>query len=49
VLVNTGWSDYVFAPGYPLLGLKDTAALIRNNGHLPNIPSESDVKEKGQG
>ena len=47
VLVNTGWSDYVFAPGYQLLGLKETAAYIQENHHLPNIPSEAEVEEKG--
>jgi hypothetical protein len=39
--------DYLFVPGYPLMGLKDTAPFIRENGHLPNIPSEAEVKEKG--
>jgi hypothetical protein len=47
VLVNTGWSDYVFEPNYYLRPLSEVAAYIRANHHLPDIPSESEVKEKG--
>ena len=47
VIVNTGWSDYVFAPDYPLGQLKDVAAYIKQNHHLPDIPSAEEVKEKG--
>jgi hypothetical protein len=47
VLVNTGWSDYVFAPDYKLKSLTEVAAFIRANHHLPDIPSEAEVKEKG--
>lgn len=47
VLVNTGWSDYVFDPGYPLRSLTDVAAYIKDNHHLPGIPSAAEVKEKG--
>ena len=47
VAVNTGWSDYVFNPDYRLRPLKDVAAYIQENHHLPDIPSEAEVKEKG--
>ncbi len=47
VLVNTGWSDYVFEPNYRLRPLKEVAAYVEANHHLPDIPSESEVKEKG--
>ena len=43
----TGWSDYVFKPGYRLKPLKEIAAYIRANHHLPGIPSETDIQEKG--
>ena len=49
VLVNTNWSDYVFAPDYHLRSLKDTAAYIEQNHHLPDIPSAAEVKQKGVG
>jgi hypothetical protein len=47
VLVNTGWSDYVFAPNYHLRPLTEVAAYIEQNHHLPGIPSAAEVKEKG--
>lgn len=47
VLVNTGWSDYVFAPRYRLAPLTEIAAYIQRNRHLPDIPSASEVREKG--
>lgn len=49
VVVNTGWSDYVFAPDYELQTLRQTAAYIEQNHHLPNIPSATEVAEKGVG
>ena len=39
--------DYVFKPNYELSKLEDVDAYIQNNGHLQNIPSASEVKEKG--
>jgi hypothetical protein len=47
VLVNTGWSDYVFAPGYRLRPLTEVASYIQENHHLPGIPSEAEVEEEG--
>jgi hypothetical protein len=47
VLVNTGWSDYVFRPDYRLKPLDEVAAYIRANHHLPEIPSETEIKENG--
>jgi hypothetical protein len=47
VLVNTGWSDYVFAPNYRLRPLKEVKAYIAKNHHLPEIPTEADVKKDG--
>jgi len=47
VLVNTGWSDYVFAPDYYLRPLTEVNDYIQENHHLPGIPSEAEVKEKG--
>ena len=47
LVTNTGWSDYVFAPGYKLRMLSEVSAFIQANHHLPDIPSEAEVKEKG--
>jgi hypothetical protein len=47
VVVNTGWSDYVFQPGYRLWPLSEVSAYVQANHHLPDIPSETEVKEKG--
>lgn len=47
VLVNTGWSDYVFEPEYRVKPLTEVAAYIKAKHHLPDIPSEAEIKEKG--
>jgi hypothetical protein len=47
IVTNTPWSDYVFRPGYHLRPLSEVASFIRQHGHLPEIPSEAEVKDKG--
>ena len=47
IVTNSGWSDYVFRPGYRLRPLSEVGAYIQANHHLPDIPSEAEVKEKG--
>jgi hypothetical protein len=47
VLVNSGWADYVFRPDYRVRPLSEVAEFIKANHHLPDIPSEDEVKEKG--
>lgn len=47
IVTNTGWSDYVFKPGYRVRPLSEVAQFIETNGHLPDIPTEAEVKEKG--
>ena len=49
VIVNMGWADYVFSPTYRIEPLREVAAYIPHNHHLPEIPSEAEVKEKGVG
>lgn len=41
------WSDFVFNKGYKLAPLKEVYNYIKENGHLPNIPSEKELKENG--
>jgi hypothetical protein len=43
----TNWSDKVFDKNYKLLSLPEIEAFIANNKHLPEIPSEKEVMEKG--
>lgn len=39
--------DYVFKAGYRLMPLSDVKAYIDSEGHLPNVPSESEVVSNG--
>ena len=43
----TGWSDYVFAKDYNLRTLEEVEAYIKENKHLPDVPSEKEVLENG--
>lgn len=47
VVVNTDGADYVFAPDYKLLKLHEVESFIKENNHLPEIPSSKDMKENG--
>ena len=47
IKVETDWSDFVFEDDYNLKSLDEVEAYINKNKHLPDIPSESEVKEKG--
>ena len=49
VIVTTGGADYVFSPTYRLRPLTEVAAYIKKNHHLPDIPSEAEVKQNGMG
>lgn len=41
------WFDNVFAENYKLLSLNDLQRYINRYGHLPEMPSETEVKEEG--
>ena len=43
----TGWPDYVFGADYRLRSLSETEAYIREQGHLPDVPSATEVEEEG--
>ncbi len=43
----TGWPDYVFAPSYELRALSEVEDHIKENGHLPEVPSAKEIEEKG--
>ncbi|MBA3704973.1 MAG: hypothetical protein H0W84_03460 [Bacteroidetes bacterium] len=47
VVVETGWSDFVFEENYKLKPLEEVETFIKQNGHLPEIPSANDVECNG--
>ena len=47
LIIGTGWVDYVFAPEYKLKPLSEVEIYIKENGHLPNVPSEKIIVEEG--
>ena len=48
VKVNpTEFPDYVFKPQYKLPSLKDVENFVKENSHLPEVPSEAEVKKNG--
>lgn len=47
VVVNTGWSDFVFAPDYHLVPLSEIKDYVSANHHLPDIPSAAEVDKNG--
>lgn len=44
---SSTWPDFVFKPEFKLRPLRDVESFIKDNGHLPEIPSEKQVKEEG--
>lgn len=47
IVTDDAWADYVFKREYQLKPLSEVKAFINENGHLPGIPSEAEVKENG--
>lgn len=41
------WADYVFHSNYRLRPLSEVEQYIKANGHLPEVPSEEEVKKEG--
>lgn len=48
VQLSGDWPDYVFKDDYHLQSLSDVDKFIKNNGHLPGIPSAVQVEQSGQ-
>lgn len=46
---NVPASDYVFEPDYKLKPIEELEAYIKENKHLPDIPSSEEFKENGVG
>ena len=47
VQLQTSWPDYVFASEYPLKSLDEVSTFIDVNGHLPGLPSASEMEKSG--
>ena len=47
VVVNTTGADFVFAPDYKLHTLSELESYIKENSHLPDIASATEMKENG--
>jgi len=41
------WADFVFHEDYKLPSLSEVSLFVQQHKHLPGIPSEKEVKEKG--
>lgn len=47
VLIEAGWSDFVFEEDYNLISLEEIERYIQKNKHLPDIPSAKEVQANG--
>jgi len=47
LIVDTGWADFVFDDNFRLPQLDNVEKFIKEHKHLPGIPTEAEVKEKG--
>jgi hypothetical protein len=48
VKIETGWADFVFNDEYRLRPLSEVNSFIKENKHLPEIPSATEI-EKNEG
>ncbi len=46
-VTTSAWADFVFHPTYKLRTLFEVEQFIKINKHLPEIPTEAEVKENG--
>lgn len=47
VQLSGDWPDYVFAEDYSLMPLEQVESFIKQNRHLPDVPSAAEVKREG--
>lgn len=45
--INIQWYDHVFSSEYELMSIQDVEKFVRENHHLPDIPSEKEIRENG--
>ena len=46
-VTKSNWADHVFDGNYDLMPLEKVDAFVKKNKHLPNIPSEKEIRENG--
>lgn len=44
---SANWADYVFEPNYKLKSINELESYIKENKHLPNIPSAKEMVHEG--
>lgn len=44
---SQSWADYVFEPSYRLMPLNEVEEFVKENKHLPNVPSADEMVQKG--
>lgn len=47
IVIETGWSDFVFAPTYKLMSLENVEKYIMTYNHLPDVPTSLDIATNG--
>jgi hypothetical protein len=47
IIVDSGWADFVFEPDYKLISLEELDSYIKQNKHLPDLPTSSEVSQAG--
>ncbi|MCB0580744.1 MAG: hypothetical protein KDD10_15710, partial [Phaeodactylibacter sp.] len=47
VLLSPAWPDYVFEKDYNLMPLEEVETSIREQGHLPGVPSAAVIDKDG--
>ncbi|WP_157637965.1 hypothetical protein [Flexithrix dorotheae] len=45
--VSSNWADFVFEEDYKLRSLQEVETFVKENKHLPEIPSATEVEEEG--
>lgn len=45
--MSIAWYDHVFNPDYKLMSLEEVETFVKQNSHLPDIPSEKQVNTEG--
>ncbi|RFM32434.1 hypothetical protein DXN04_22370 [Chitinophaga silvisoli] len=47
-VTQSGWADFVFDPGYHVPSLYEVESYIKENKHLPDVPSAAVIEKEGQ-
>lgn len=47
IAADNGWADFVFDDDYEMMSIAELQAYIKTHKHLPNVPSEAQVREEG--